>query len=145
MSRWNMPRLIRARFVCIIGLTGAVFGNSLGCGGGVKYPNPVPVAGNATLAGEPLESGILRFVPLDGKKSLRGLAKLESGGTFVAQTHQANDGLIPGEYTVFIEPDVPTGEAKLKLSPIPDKYLSPSSPVKITINEAETDLEIEFQ
>lgn len=123
----------------------AALGGASGCGGGSKYPKPVPVAGKVTVAGKPLESGKLHFVPKDAKTSLRGYAKVEAGGSFAVSTHRAKDGLTPGDYTVFIETDPPTGDAKLKTPEIKAAYLTPASPKKVIIDSPVSDLTIDFQ
>jgi hypothetical protein len=106
------------------------------------------VSGTVTVGGEPVDAGTLHFVPVDPKKSLRGSAKIESGA-FSAQTQKPNDGLTPGEYTVFIEPDYASvgGESKndVKIA-IPDKYMTPKfTDLKVSIDGPESDLSVEFK
>lgn len=70
----------------------------LGCGGGDALPRE-PVSGTVTLAGEPLPSGSITFMPTDTNAAGTGAtAPLTNGAYRVPR----ESGLVPGKYRVAI-------------------------------------------
>lgn len=67
-----------------------------------KVPARYPVRGMVRINGKPLASGVVVFTPVDPKgRKARGEVK---DGRFRLTTIDANDGALPGQYNVTIEP-----------------------------------------
>lgn len=82
----------------------------VGCGQRSNRQETTPVSGIVTLDGKPVPQGALLFVPV--VPGPPGQATLKPDGTFVAGIYEANDGLIPGEYTVAIS-------GQMEIDPMP--------------------------
>jgi hypothetical protein len=101
-----------------------------GCGGGSEGPKTVPVSGTVTYKNEPVADLAVTFTP-DGK-GMVATGKTDAQGKFSLSTSAANDGAMPGSYTVTIihaadeAPPMPgwPGSEKKPKSPIPTKYAS---------------------
>ena len=63
-------------------------------------PSRVPVSGQVTIDGEPLEFGSITFYATGGGRP--GGASLAEGGSYSVTMHDPNDGLPPGKYTVTV-------------------------------------------
>jgi hypothetical protein len=117
-----------------------------GCGGGPKFDPPVLVSGKVLLQGAPLTGGVVRFVPVKGDEARPGFGTIQPDGSFTAMTHAPDDGLIPGDYTVFVEPAEPPDKSVKTPIVIPEQYLSPAnSPLKQTIEEETNSLTINLK
>ena len=75
-----------------------------GCG---EPPPPVEVTGAATYDGQPIDSGIISFVPLDSERPCGGAAI--AGGRYKLYPEV---GLKPGAYRVELRWARPTGEKR---------------------------------
>ena len=121
-----------------------------GCGGGEL--DTVSVDGTVTYDGKPLETGIVRFVPVDPEGML-ATGPLKPGGEFTLST-RGSDGVLEGEYLVTVESylideTVPEKDRELgiggKKSAIPQKYSDPeTSGLKETIDGSRS-ISIELQ
>jgi hypothetical protein len=76
--------------IAIFSILALAFAGMAGCGGG----NGIRITGNATLDGEPIDTGSLSFVPDDGKGPTVG-GSIESGKFDVT-------GLTPGKKRVTV-------------------------------------------
>ena len=65
-----------------------------------RRPSRVPVSGQVTIDGEPLESGSITFYATGGGRP--GGASLAEGGSYSVTMHDPNDGLPPGKYSVTV-------------------------------------------
>jgi hypothetical protein len=63
----------------------------------------VAAEGSVTMSGRPLEHAVIRFVPLDSKRSARATGAEIVGGKYRIA---AEDGLVVGRYRVEISPYV---------------------------------------
>ena len=71
--------------------------STLGCDG---RPSRVPVSGQVTIDGKPLEFGTIAFYPSAGGRP--GGATLAEDGSYSITMYETNDGLPPGEYSVTV-------------------------------------------
>lgn len=74
---------------------------TLGCSKETVNPETIPVSGVVTLNGDPIEGAQIAFLSTDGK-SRGGFATSKDDGSFSASTFQANDGVLPGKYSVTV-------------------------------------------
>ena len=65
-----------------------------------RRPARVPVSGQVTVDGKPLEFGSITFYAVAGGRP--GGASLAEGGSYSVTMHDPNDGLPPGKYTVTV-------------------------------------------
>ena len=72
----------------------------IAAGGCDRRPSRVPVSGQVTVDGEPLEFGSITFYAVAGGRP--GGASLADGGNYSVTMHDPNDGLPPGKYTVTV-------------------------------------------
>jgi hypothetical protein len=106
--------------VCVIMIAGC----------GPVHPQTVSVRGRITLnGGDWPTSGRLYFTvvePASGFPRHPGMAEFDRSGRFVAQTWEAGDGLMPGEYKVHVEcwKTPPRMEGPPPESHVPPKYQS---------------------
>ena len=71
--------------------------STLGCDG---RPSRVPVSGQVTIDGKPLEFGTIAFYPSAGGRP--GGATLAKDGSYSITMYETNDGLPPGKYSVTV-------------------------------------------
>lgn len=71
---------------------------AVGCGGGGRPSGRVPVSGEVTLDGQPLDQGAIQFEPTDKT------SKLNAGGVIANGKYRigSEQGLPPGKYKVVI-------------------------------------------
>ncbi len=81
---------MRTTFLAMIAIS------TMGCGPGDGL---VPVTGEVTYQGEPLESGRVTFI---SPHSRQANGDIENGKIVNITTKKTNDGLAPGEYQVTI-------------------------------------------
>lgn len=101
-----------------------------GCGDGKKsLPNLVPVSGNVTFDGKPLEQGTIGFAPVDPTgQSASGAIK---NGYFQLDTNASSPGAVIGKYKVRVEskaggqPGVAASAAGSGRPPVPPKSVIP--------------------
>jgi hypothetical protein len=70
-----------------------------GCGGDSGGPERVPVSGTVTLGGQPLPSGLIRFIPDGATTGPASAAVIEQGRYELSD----DDGPVPGHHRVEIE------------------------------------------
>ena len=110
----------------------AMMGLAVGCGS--VRPEPVPVAGQITLAGGwwP-KPGKLTFFPAEpaaGFPRTLGVAEFTEDGRFTAQSHRPGDGLMPGRYQVAVAcwEEPPTDIKPAGKNPyVADKFRNPQT------------------
>lgn len=86
-----------------------------GCGGS-DVPKLAPVTGKVLAGGEPLQGGLVRFIPAPGSNLNSRETVTDSQGRYKIEFSQGNPGLQPGEYKVmFSRYQMPDG------SPVPDQ------------------------
>ncbi len=76
--------------------------------GGCGPANPegrLPISGNVTFQGQPLDQGTIRFTPLEGQSDVGSGAMIQNG-SYSLEAHQ---GLPPGKYRVWISSTEQTG------------------------------------
>lgn len=115
-----------------------------GCGG--SGLDTVAVDGTVTYDGKPLETGVVRFVPVN-PEGMMATGNLQAGGKYTLATRNA-DGIVEGDYKVTVESfviddTVPEKDRELgiggKTSAIPSKYSDPeTSGLKETIDGSRT-------
>lgn len=115
-----------------------------GCGG--SGLETVAVDGTVTYDGKPLETGVVRFVPVN-PEGMMATGTLQSGGKYTLATRNS-DGIVEGDYKVTVESfliddTVPEKDRELgiggKTSAIPNKYSDPeTSGLKETIDGSRT-------
>jgi hypothetical protein len=74
-----------------------------------------PVSGKVTYKGQPLEKGMVSFIP-DAPDGRSATGTIENGA-FTMTTQETNDGVFPGKYSVTIAsrtPDLVSAAAKAK-------------------------------
>lgn len=96
-----------------------------GCGGTMQL-DTAPVTGTVTIDGQPINSGVVMFVPKSGRSS-RG--EIQPDGTFRLATYGKGDGAILGEnrvvvYSISETLGTTSGRA---LADVPRKYSSPAT------------------
>ncbi|QDT41739.1 hypothetical protein Pan241w_18020 [Gimesia alba] len=77
--------------------------HAVGCGNSVERPKTVPVSGKVTWNGAPLSMGRVQFVPSDSKKGRPAVGDINQEGHYTLMTFQANDGVMPGNYKIFVD------------------------------------------
>jgi hypothetical protein len=79
------------------------------------------VTGTATLNGQPIDSAVVTFHPVQGEYP--GVGRIENGEIVAVTTLKSGDGLIPGEHriTVFSE----QSEGDLSATTIPPRFSNP--------------------
>lgn len=77
---------------------------AVGCGKAERRLKVYPVEGRITLAGKPVPEALVVFHPKDQTNSelLPARAKTDPLGTFKATTYVADDGAVPGDYSVTV-------------------------------------------
>lgn len=85
--------MLRILFLMTLMLT--VFG----CGSGADGPERVPVSGQVSYGGLPIEDGKIRFVPIEGTEGPATLALIEQG----KYTADHNGGVPVGTHRVEVE------------------------------------------
>lgn len=83
----------RSLFAILLSLLAA------GCGGDVEGPLRVPVSGTVNVDGQPLESGVIRFIP-DGAAGGPAASAVITGGKYELT---GTDGPVFGHHRVEIE------------------------------------------
>lgn len=98
-----------------------------GCGGSDRLSR-VPVTGTVKLDGNPLEKGTILFRPSTGRS---GRGKIENGKIVSVGTYNIDDGIVPGQHKVAIQPipDLPTTTFSL-MDPEPQAERPRSQPKK---------------
>src|SRR5262245_18502134 len=84
---------------------------AFGCGGADR---PVKVRGTVTLVGVPVEGAVVTFLAEAGGRNASGRTRAD--GSFELTTFAANDGALPGNYTVLVEYTAPPEVAREGLS-----------------------------
>ena len=101
------------------------------------------VTGKVVLAdGKPLTAGRVTFVAKDGLKPPAS-GEIAADGRFALTTRAPNDGAIPGDYKVRVEPAAAVaGNAALRGLRFPIKYVDEdSSGLTVTVKATENALE----
>jgi hypothetical protein len=121
-----------------------------GCGPTLPpKPKTFLVHGTVSLNGAPVHGGAVYFVPADPENgSMEGRATISNDGTYSASTFVDQQGLVPGQYKVWIEEYNFGVHGKLDGEPtkIPKKYQSVDTselkyPVKAEDNTIDINLE----
>ena len=129
---------VAAAFACVI---------ACGCGGG---DGAVRVSGTVTVAGTPMEQGIIAFLEPDGASAALGFIR---NGSYSMERSPSQPGLWPGNYSVVIrswkeEPGqlMPSGGFSKGISLIPEKYQDPKkSGLKAEIGKSATTVDFELE
>jgi hypothetical protein len=104
----------------------------VGCGGDgseIRAPaaegEPVPVKGKVTLAsGQGVENAVVHFTPVKEGVGRQAQGTTKADGSYeLTSTGKGNDGTLPGDYNVYIEPPPkPQGAPKSYKPPFPIEY-----------------------
>lgn len=130
-----MPPLCR-RFVLAASFSIAA---CLGCGDG--RPTRVPVSGQVTIDGQPLQFGSVLF-KIEGGRSAG--ASLDKDGRYQLTTYEPGDGVMVGDYKVAITGNEPIGETAAKWH-APKKYQDvTTSGLTATVDGPRDDLDFEL-
>ncbi len=104
----------------------------IGCGprNNPRFEKTVSINGKVILGnGSPVRGGLITLHPKDGTKS-ESRGTIDKEGRFTLGTYKINDGAMPGQYTVTVEPIIfdKTGNPRPNRSlGIPAKYTSSES------------------
>ena len=110
-----------------------------GCGDG--RPKRVPVSGQVLIDGQPLQFGIVQFVPTGARPAA---SKLDQEGRFTLKSYDKADGVVLGTHKVMVSAKEVIGESKVKWH-APPKYADyKSSGLSFEITEPVDDLKIEL-
>lgn len=95
LSNLSVPRAFRMSVFAVPVLIAMA---AVGCGGGGPPSGRLPISGEVTLDGQPLDQGAIQFEPTD--KS----SKLNAGGVIANGKYKigSEQGLPPGKYKVSI-------------------------------------------
>lgn len=119
-----------------LGLAAVVAAIAPGCGGSDGSPGPLAsVSGRVLLAnGKPLTRGRVTFVSKDASAPPAS-GDLGPDGSFKLTTRTPDDGAVPGDYKVRIEPAaVPNARPEAVKPPFPVKYIDEdSSAIVVTV------------
>lgn len=129
-------RRVKSPLVCLLPLLAM----SAGCGQSLPANEKTfPVHGTASMNGEAMKGGKLRFSRTDGTP-FDGQAKITPEGEYSAFFYATQEGLVPGEYKVWIE-----GYA-YQPKFIPKKYSSAANTDKtVTISDGDNALDFDFE
>lgn len=83
---------------CFAVLTLAIAGGCSSSG----LEGTIPIRGKVTYQGTPLESGEVRYVPVDANNGRVARGKLDSSGRYRLTTLKDDDGALPGDYRVVV-------------------------------------------
>ncbi|WP_299460727.1 carboxypeptidase-like regulatory domain-containing protein [uncultured Gimesia sp.] len=134
IDRFAKPVLILLTLFLCVGCSGSKDEN---------LPDTVSVAGVVTYQGKPVPEATIMLYPVKGRKPASG--RSDAAGKFTLTTFKKNDGAIPGEHKVTVNAYESTPQGVSMKSAIPEKYTNQSSsPLKITITEAEPELKLEL-
>lgn len=75
---------------------------SLGCGEKGDTRAFAKVTGKVEYHGQPLKSGRISFLPVDGNQGAPAAGDIQADGTYTMSTTEPGDGVIPGEYKVGV-------------------------------------------
>ncbi len=97
MNLSNLP-VFRALRVSMVALPVVFAMAAVGCGGGGPPSGRLPISGEVTLDGQPLDQGAIQFEPTDKT------SKLNAGGVIANGKYKigSEQGLPPGKYKVSI-------------------------------------------
>lgn len=123
----------------------------LGCGGGSEYEGPKrhALSGKVTLGGEPIDGGVIAFIPQSGEGNTAS-GVISAGQYSIPEGQGANDGA----HRVEIRWSKPTGEKFLDTEDtgqeidvvaeaVPQKY-NEQSELTANVSEAETTFDFEL-
>lgn len=107
-----------------------------------KFPASIgqtyEVKGQVLLAdGKPLAKGRVTFLPTD-PKVVPASGEIGPDGRFSLTTKAADDGALPGEYKVRIEPAAPVDPKRPTKPPYPIKYIDEDSSGLVATVKAES-------
>ncbi len=71
-----------------------------GCGGSGSSVELVPVSGNVTLDGQPLEGAIVRFEPINVEEGRSSFGTTDAQGHYELQYTRDKMGAVPGQHAV---------------------------------------------
>jgi hypothetical protein len=115
---------------CACGLLVALF--CIGCGprNNPHFEKTVSINGKVTLGnGSPVRGGLITLHPKDATKA-ESRGSIDKDGRFTLGTYKINDGAMPGQYTVTVEPivfDKSGNPRPVRSLSIPPKYTSSES------------------
>jgi hypothetical protein len=87
----------QSRFGGAVAMAALLAGILSGCGG--KGYDRIPVAGTVTLNGEPMEEGVITFIPIDGSTGPKARAEISLG----EYKFDSATGPVPGRMRVEID------------------------------------------
>ena len=117
-----------------------------GCG--YKMPRHLQtfkVSGKVTLDGKPVVGNEVRFVPVTaGRNGLDARSFIAEDGTYSASSYVDQEGMVPGEYKVYVEPfAILPGKPSITPTTIPEKYRSQeSTDLKFTVKSEDNRFDI---
>jgi len=104
-------------------LAGLLLSTLVGCGDAAARPQPVTVTGTATLNGQPIDSAVVTFLPVQGEYPAVG--RIENGEIVAITTLKDGDGLIPGEHRITVFREQGEGGPVSNSVAIPSRFSNP--------------------
>ena len=112
----------------------------LGCGGADQsqgLPATVPVTGQVTLDGAPIEGAVVTFVPTGKTMGIECVGRTDDTGMYTPKQTRGGEGVPPGTYTVVISRFLRDGKPVTSTAPgagamgvlpesLPPKYSDPT-------------------
>jgi len=90
-----------------------------GCSDG--RPERVPVSGKVLIDGQPVNSGTIRFKPVQGRVAT---GVIQSDGFFTMSTFEDGDGVVPGTHAVTVSSKDESSPNQVRYN-VPNKYRDP--------------------
>lgn len=114
-----------------------------------KQAKTYPVKGSVFINGEPAKGAIVTFVPVNREQNPDLIAQgvVRDDGSFAMGTHQAGDGVPPGEYQVGIElRGRPSGKSaatkkSVHVDKLQGRFKPSASGIRVTIEAKDNQLE----
>jgi hypothetical protein len=136
---------------CICLVSGFVVLAIVAAGCGQSGPTTIPIHGEVLHNGNPLQEGLVVYLPKNSDNTRQASGRIQRDGTFELTTFKSGDGVVPGEYSIIVYPSgspgsggltreqmeaaAQSGNRQQHRSIIPDKYSDPeASGLSDTVN-----------
>lgn len=93
--------------IAVSAVLGSCLISLVGCGS--SGTDIVPIRGEVTFNGAPLQDGMVVYVPKQTDSARQASGRIQADGTFVLTTFKSGDGVVPGEYNIAVYGYSPRG------------------------------------